>query len=204
MKKISDKIIERLGLYRHLLEQELLNNREYIFSHELADLAQTTSAQVRRDLMVLEHMGNPNRGYLIAHLIHEISSLLGTAHIRPVGLIGVGNLGRALLSYFVGRRPDLPISATFDSDPEKNGRVISGCRCYAMDQLEKIVIEKEIKIIILAVPAEVVQKIVNSCVKQGVKSFINFTHVPLKVPPHIFVENIDITLMIEKAAYFVE
>jgi redox-sensing transcriptional repressor len=149
-------------------------------------------------------MGNPNRGYNVTHIIDEISSILGMAKIRNVGLIGVGNLGRAILSYFVGRRPDLPIVASFDNDKDKQGRVISGCHCLSIEKLEETIAAKEIKIILLAMPPERVQELVNRCIAVGIKSFVNFSHIPLRVPAHVFVENIDITLTIEKAGHFAD
>lgn len=204
MKKIPQKTIERLSLYRRLLSRELSNDRDYIFSHQLAALAHFSSAQIRRDLMEIDHMGNPNKGYNVAHLISEISLLLGTSKVKNVGIVGVGNLGRALLSYFVGRREDLPIVASFDQDSNVVGRHISGCPCHSVNEIKDVIKEKNIQIVIMAIPLSEVQGVTDECVEAGIKSFINFTHLPLKVPESVFVENIDITLVVEKSAYFAE
>jgi len=199
---ISDKTIERLSLYRRLLLDEFAKNRDNIYSHEIADLADITPAQVRRDLMSLEHSGNPRKGYKIIDIINEIGQILGSAVIKNVAVVGVGNLGRAIICYFTGKRADLPMVAAFDVDQNIVGKTMNGCPCFHLSDAGRIIQEKNIEIMVLAVPINVTQDIVETMVKLGIKSFVNFAHVPLKVPSDVFVENIDITLSIEKAAYF--
>lgn len=203
MKGISDKTIQRLALYRRLLRYELLKGREYVFSYELAEIADISPAQVRRDLMVLEQIGNPNKGYKVAILINEISTVLGGAKHTPVALVGVGNLGRAVLSYFSGKRPDLPIVCTFDSDPDKAGRVISGTPCYSIKELKTKLKQHKVKVVILAIPHSEVESMLDVILAAGIKGFVNFTHIPLRVPEGVYVENLDISTSIEKVAYFV-
>ena len=200
--KIPDKTIERLSLYRRLLTYELIQNRENIYSHEIAQLACLSSAQVRRDLMVLEHIGNPRKGYKVSQIIEQISAILGKTKVQKIAIFGVGNLGRAILSYFSGKMLDLPIVAAFDTSLEKTDRVICGCHVYHVSNFEEIFKKDNISIVILAVPVSAAQEIVDMLIPMGVCAFINFAHVPLKVPENIFVENIDIMLTIEKAAYF--
>lgn len=201
-KKIPSKTVERLSLYRRLLTDQMVQNKEHIYSHELADLAHITATQVRRDLMSLSNIGNPRKGYNISETVNEISKILGSAEVQKIALFGVGNLGRAILSYFVGRLPDLPIVASFDKNPEIAGRVIAGCRCYNIEEAEEVLKKENVEIAILTIPPENVQNLVDQLLALNVKSFLNFTHVPLKVPDGVFVENLDITLTIEKAAYF--
>ena len=199
---VSGKTIGRLSLYRRLLNNLATEGKDTIYSHELAELAGASAAQVRRDIMNIGSSGNPNRGYDINKLILGIGNFLDAPQVQYVALIGVGNLGRAILTFFAGRRPKLTIVAAFDIDPDKFGRVIHGCPCYSIDQMKEIVTERNIKLATLCVPAIVAQNVAVKLVDAGFKGILNFAPVPLHVPDHIYVEDIDMTMSLEKAAYF--
>ena len=199
---VPGKTIGRLSLYRRLLNDLEKEGTESICSHELAPLASVTASQVRRDIMSIGSSGNPNRGYDVRTLIEGIGSFLDTPKVTKVALIGVGNLGRAILAFFAGRRPKLSIKASFDIDPDKFGKVIHGCPCYSIDQMGEIVDELSIRIATLCVPANEAQKVTEKLVKAGFKGILNFAPVPLYVPEGIYVEDIDMTMSLEKVAYF--
>jgi redox-sensing transcriptional repressor len=130
---ISDKTIGRLSLYRRAVDKLLADGRTHVYSHDIASVCGVTSAQVRRDLMPTGYSGSPKKGYSIPGLIQSIGSVLDDPEEQKVALVGVGNLGRAILAYFTGRRPNLSIVAAFDRDPNKVNRVIHGCRCYPVE-----------------------------------------------------------------------
>jgi redox-sensing transcriptional repressor len=199
---ISGKTIGRLSLYRRLLNNLLREGVRRIYSHELGSRARVTAAQVRRDIMNIGYSGNPNRGYDVQMLMEGIGNFLDAPEGQNVALIGVGNLGRAILAYFSGRRPKLPIVAAFDNDPEKFGRVIQGCRCYPIYQVQTIVRELNIRIATLCVPANAAQEVADVLVQAGIKGILNFAPVPLHVPGNIYIEDIDLTMSFEKVAYF--
>ena len=119
-----------------------------------------------------------------------------------MALVGVGNLGRAILAYFTGRRPNLAIVAAFDRDEHRVNRVIHGCRCYPADKLEETLAEQEIRTAIIAVPAGEAQKVADRLVRGGVRGILNFAPTPLRVPPAVFVQEMDITTSLEKVAFF--
>jgi len=199
---ISDKTIGRLSLYRRLLQDVIRDNRRNIFSHELASLAGATAAQVRRDIMNIGYSGNPNRGYDARELAVSIGAFLDDTKGQHAALIGVGNLGRAILAYFSGRRPKLSIDAAFDIDPHKFGRVIHGCHCYTIENMGEVITEKNISIGIISVPANEAQKVADSLVRSGIRGILNFAPVPLKIPSSVYVEDIDMTMSLEKVAFF--
>jgi redox-sensing transcriptional repressor len=199
---ISDKTIGRLSLYRRVIGEMLAEGRSHVFSHEIAKAAGVTAAQVRRDLMPTGHLGTPSRGYNISGLIQSISNLLDDPEQEKVAIIGVGNLGRAILAYFLGRRPNLTIVAAFDSDPGKVGRVIHGIRCYSMDQLVDVVRKEGIEVGILTVPARAAQAIADEVIAAGVRGLLNFAPVALRVPPQVHVEDLDVAISLERVAYF--
>jgi redox-sensing transcriptional repressor len=199
---IPDKTIGRLSLYRRLLNRLHNEGMRYVYSHQLAILARVTPAQVRRDIMSIGYSGNPNRGYDVLELTESIGQSLDDPKGQNVALVGVGNLGRAILNYFSGRRPRLAIVAAFDNDEHKCERVIQGCRCYSIQQLSKVVKEQNISIGAVAVPAIEAQKVSDILVQAGIRGILNFAPVRLHVPANVYVEDFDMTTALEKVAYF--
>jgi redox-sensing transcriptional repressor len=199
---ISDKTVGRLALYRRILSQAATQNMSFIHSHELAARAGVTAAQVRRDLMVIGRPGSPNKGYPVRELLEAIIKFLSGPEGQRLALVGVGNLGQALLSYFVGGRSHLTVVAAFDADDKKSGRVICGCRCYPIQDLESVLREQGIYLGIIAVPAANAQSAAEMLVKAGVRGIINFAPTPLQVPVEVHVENVDLTMSLEKVAFF--
>lgn len=189
-------------LYKRLLSDLKSKGVQTLFSHELAELANNTSTQVRRDLMEIGQTGSPRRGYDVVQLINNISRILDGSEERPVALVGVGNLGCAILSYFSYSHPGLTIAAAFDRDSGKVGRTVAGCRCYHMNQLETLVHEMKISLGIITVPAIAAQEVADRMTGAGIRGILNFAPVPLKVPEYVYVDRIDIASALEKVAYF--
>ena len=199
---VSVRSVGRLSLYRRLLDSLHAEGTRNVYSHELAALAGSTAAQVRRDLMAIGYSGSPNRGYQVAELLASIRQFVDSPHGQRVVLVGVGNLGRALLAYFSGRRPNLSIVAAFDNDPEKIGRVIHRCRCHPLNELEAVARQMDVSLGIITVPAEAAQDVAGRLVAAGVHGLLNFAPVRVRVPHNVYVEDIDMTISLEKAAYF--
>ncbi len=198
----SHKTIGRLSLYRRLLMELTAERATNVYSHELASLAGVTAAQVRRDLMAIGYSGSPSRGYEVRELTGAIGRFLDDPTGQNVALVGVGNLGRAILAYFSGRRPNLRIVAAFDRDPYKVNRVIHGCRCYRLADLPEVARELDIHMGIIAVPASEAQDVAEMLSRAGVNGLLNFAPTSLRVGPQVYVEDIDITTSLEKVAYF--
>ena len=146
--------------------------------------------------------GSPTRGYDVVLLNEAIAKFLDAPLAEEVALVGIGNLGRAILAYFAGRHRRLAVTAAFDVDPEKTGRVIQGCRCHGMTELPGLVAQRGICTAIIAVPAEQAQAVTDALMAAGVKGLLNFAPVRLRVPPSVFVEHVDLTMSLEKVAFF--
>lgn len=201
-KPLSEPQVSRLSLYRRQLQARPLASPATIHSHALAALCGTSAAHVRRDLMTIGFNGSPARGYDVEQLIGAIGRELDDPDGQRAALVGVGQLGRALLDYFTTRRPNLRVAAAFDVDPAKTGRVIHGCRVWPLDDLAEVVREQGITVGVLTVPAEAVQEVAERIVAAGVVGFLNFAPVPLRLPARTFVEEMDITTSMERVAYF--
>lgn len=200
-KKISLHTVERLSVYRHALEELGREGVEFIHSHELAALVSVTPAQLRRDLASFGTFGNISRGYDVRGMTRTISQIIGTDTLQDIGLVGVGNLGKALLSYGGFEERGFHIAAAFDADPDKVGRVFAGRRCYGLDRLETVISGLGLRILILACRPEGLQSVMDRAAAVGVRSFLNFVPKMTTLPAGCYVEQIDISGKLEKLSF---
>lgn len=202
--KLPGKTVERLSEYRRTLLGCLNEKKNFIFSHDLAARLHITAVQVRRDLMLIGYSSVQRKGYDVRELIDTIGKIIDSEQTMNVAIIGIGNLGRAVAGYFKGKRSKLNLVASFDNDPQKVDRVISGVKCYSHNEMEKIMKELNIKIAIITVPPDFAKEIAEEAVRFGIKGILNFTTIPLNVPSWVFLEEYDMITSIEKVAFFVK
>ena len=203
MDKISDRTVARLSLYRRLLGDLAGGGVEQVYSHQLAAASRVTAAQVRRDLMGVGYTGTPVRGYRVGELAAAIGRILDVAAGgEPVALVGLGNLGKAMVTYFSERRGGMKVAAVFDNDPRVVGWIVSGQVCRHVDELPEIVRTQGIRVAIITVPAAGAQAVADRLVEAGITGLVNFAPIRLRVPESVYVENMDMAVALEKAAYF--
>lgn len=201
---LPGKTIERLSQYRRILLNSTKDGRTNIYSHELAKMMNLTPVQVRRDLMLIGYSGSQSKGYLIRELINLISSIIDSDQPQKIALVGMGNLGRAITSYFSGKRDRLSIVAAFDNDPSKTNRIIAGVPCHHINELRQVIPALDIKIAVLTVSVEAAHEAARMLVEAGIEGILNYTSVPLTVPEHIHLEEYDIITSVEKLAFLVK
>jgi len=204
MNTLPGKTIERLSEYRRTLLGCLNEKKHFIFSHDMAARLHLTAVQVRRDLMLIGYSSVRRKGYDVKELIDTISGIIDSDKGMNVAVIGIGNLGRALTGYFRGKRSKLNLVASFDTDPQKINKVISGIKCYPYQELQNVIRDLKIKIAILTVPADAAREIAEEAVRFGISGILNFTTIPLNVPSGVYLEEYDMITSIEKVAYFVK
>lgn len=202
MPLVSGKTIGRLCIYRRQIQRLKDEGKTNVYSHQLAALTGGSAAQVRRDLMAIGYSGTPYHGYKIDELAASIGNFLDDPEGQQVALVGLGNLGQAILAYFEGRRPNLTITAAFDIDPDKVDKVVHGCDCYNIESLESVVREQGITVGVICVPARTAQQVAERLVDGGVKAILNFAPRRIHLPEDVHVEDLDMTTALEKAAYF--
>jgi redox-sensing transcriptional repressor len=202
--KLPERTVERISEYRRSLLNCLANGKTHIYSHELAQLHHNTAVQVRRDIMFIGYSSMQRKGYDVRELIDVIGSILDTERGLNVAVLGMGNLGRAITAYFMGKRSKLNIVAAFDVDSNKVDRVISGVKCYSISKMQDIIKEKNIMVGIITVPADQSKEIAENLYLAGVKGLLNFTTVPLNVSPDVYIDEYDMVTSLEKVAYFVK
>jgi redox-sensing transcriptional repressor len=198
---LPDKTIERLSQYRRNLLITLASGKEFIFSHEIAQLLHITPVQVRRDIMLIGYNGTLRKGYDVKELIDLIGKIIDTEEGQNVCIMGLGNLGKAILKYFGGKRPKLKILAAFDVNTEKTGKLYAGVPVYHVDMLDERVKDLDISIGIITVPVEKAVETAENLVKAGVGGILNFSSKPLNLPGHVYLEEYDMITSLEKVAY---
>jgi len=180
----------------------LTKEKTHVFSHEIAQILHITPVQVRRDLMLIGYSGNLRKGYDIKELIDSIGNIIDTDKGQKVAVIGLGNLGKAFISYFKGKRTKLTIVAAFDTNPDKIDRIYDGVPCYNIDKIAEIIKKENITIGIITVPAEQAPAIAETLVLAGVKGILNYSPKPLNVSPYVYLEEYDMITSLEKVAFF--
>mgnify|MGYP001172870919 FL=1 len=203
-KKLPDKTVERLSQYRRTLLLANASGKHHIFSHELAAMLHITSVQVRRDIMLIGYSGTLRQGYDVKELIDIIGKIIDSKEGQKVAVIGIGNLGRAIIGYFSGKRTKLTVVAGFDMNPEKVDRVYAGVWCYHFDRLTEIIKNENITIAVLTVPASEAAVVAEILVMAGINGILNFTPKPINVPSNVYLEEYDMITSLEKLAYFVK
>ncbi len=197
-----EKTIERLALYRRMLKNQDKKGVSHIFSHQLAEISGYSAAVVRRDFMNLGYYGTPRHGYEIKALLDCLDTFFHKPEIKTLILVGAGNLGRALITYFIKDKAEFNLVAAFDRDPLKTNLKYSGCPCYALDRLPDVAADAGAEVGIITVPAENAQETADLLVRNNIKGILNFAPVTLSVPETVYVENVDLALMLEKVLYF--
>jgi len=201
---LPERTVERLSEYRRSLLQCLDTGKTHIYSHELAELHHNTAVQVRRDIMFIGYSSMQRKGYDVKELIEVIGQIIDSESGLNVAVVGVGNLGKAITTYFIGKRSKLNIIATFDVDANKIDRVIAGVKCYPLSRLKEVVEELDISIAIMTMPADSALEVSEQLVEAGIKGVLNFTTVPLNLAPMVYLEEFDMITSLEKVAYFVK
>lgn len=204
VKRLPEKTVERLSKYRRALNNALDDGKTRIYSHELAAILHITAVQVRRDIMFIGYNSSQRKGYDIKNLIGVISKIIDAKEPLNVAVVGYGNLGKAITTYFIGNRPKLNLVAAFDIDPKKIGSVVNNVKCYSIDRLREIISSKDISVAVLTVPTNASKDMAKILIQTGIKGILNFTTVNLNVPEHIFLEEYDMITSLEKVAYFVK
>ena len=176
--------------------------RATVSSSQLAELFGFTDAQVRKDLAYFGHFGYPGIGYRCDELITAIKRILGTDQTWPVALVGVGNLGRALLGYKGFAQRGFTIVAAFDTDPQVLGEgSIDGLPVYHLDNLPEVARQNRIRLGMIAVPGPAAQGVADRLLAVGVEGILNFAPVELSVPPGVEVRKVDLGVELQILAF---
>ena len=159
---------------------------------------------MRKDLTYFGQFGTRGLGYDVEQLAEMISAVLGTTSLQPVVLVGVGNLGLALLSYRGFEKEGFEIIAAFDINAARHRGKVSSVAIHPMDRLVGLVRERGVKMAIVTVPASAAQEVTNILVQCGITGILNFAPLVLDVPETVVVNNVNLAIELENLSYFVQ
>lgn len=203
--KIAEPTIERLVQYHRLLETLRDEGYRVVSSQQIGEMLGFKASQVRKDLSYFGEIGKRGVGYHVGRLCDHIVEILSSPRVWRIALAGVGNLGAALLSHSAFRSSKMEFTALFDVDPLKIGREIAGVACWNVSDMPKVMAEKRIEVLLLAVPARAAQSCVDLAISSGVlRGVLAFTQGSLVVPNEILVVRVDILAELEKLLFFLK
>lgn len=203
-KRISESTIHRLSMYFRTLSLLQKEGYETVSSKELARREKLTPAQVRKDLSFFGSFGTRGLGYDVLELKAKIGEILGIDRVWKVAVVGIGNIGSALVSYKEFTRQGFKIVKLFDNDQRKIGSNHKGIVVSDIQNLEKEIKEDGIEMIILTVPATVAQYMVDDVVRAGVKAILNFAPINLKVPADVYLRNENMSMELEYLSFAIK
>lgn len=201
MKKVSEPTVSRLSLYLRVLMELSESGVGTVSSEELARRGGTTAAQVRKDLSFFGTFGKRGLGYPVEALVEELRRILGLKRRWRVALVGAGRIGRALFGYQDFRKQGFYIEAVFDRDEAKVGQKWNGLEVRSDAELERALAEEQIEIVIVAVPGEAAQGVVDRVVRSGVRGILNFAPVKLHVPAGVALKTVNMAMELEGLSY---
>lgn len=201
--EIPRKAVYRLSVYQRCLQRLRENGVETVSSEALAKAAGVKSTQLRKDLGYVGQFGTRGLGYSVETLGEAITAALGSTRLQPVVLVGVGNLGSALLHYSGFKKEGFEVIAAFDSHPVKERVRGTGVPLYDAAEMASYIASHAVKMAILAVPATHAQTVANQLVAAGVQAVLNFSPTVLDVPDNVYVNNVDLAIELESLSYFI-
>ena len=201
--EVPEVVISRLPQYVRILNRLLDDGIQVVSSQQLGEKLQVTPAQIRKDLSYFGRFGKQGRGYSVRDLLDRLRQILGINSPWNVAVVGVGRLGRAILSY-PGFNPHgfHPVAA-FDLNDRVVGETVGGLVVRKMDELDAVVESEKISIAIVAVPVEYTQNVVDQLVACGVRGILNYAPITPQVREGIRIRNIDPVLSLQSMTYYI-
>jgi len=201
--KIPEKTIARLSLYYRCLYNLAQQGAFTISSKSLADLVGLKPDTIRKDLSYFGSFGKTGTGYAVNDLKKAIAQILGLEQGRKVAIIGMGNLGMALVGYKGFDALGFKIVCVFDNSPNKIGKKYRGRVCRPIKEFSKTVKAEGVQMVILTVPSEAVPEATKLVVNAGIKAILNFAPVYLSTPKDVRVINVDLASELKSLSFFV-
>jgi redox-sensing transcriptional repressor len=201
VKRIADSTVRRLSIYLRFLEDFETGGLSTISSEELARRGGTTSAQVRKDLSFFGSFGKRGLGYSVPELAGRLREILGLGREWRVFIIGAGKIGAALVQYRGFRQRGFAILAAYDNNAEKIGRHLEGIEVRDVEQLEADIRREKPDIVVLTVPSEEAQSLVDCVVKAGVRAILNFAPTQLQAPPDVTIKTVNMAMELEGLSF---
>ncbi len=202
--EIPEVVIDRLPVYVRALATLQHQGRQVVSSQELGEQLGVTPAQIRKDLSYFGRFGKQGRGYHVVRLLEELRQILGLTRQWAMVLIGVGKLGRAIISYGGFAPQGFRIVEAFDTDPNTVGSRVNGLVVRPLSDLPSVLRETDVQIGIVAVPAATAQDVIDMLVANGVKAILNYAPIAAQAPASVRIRDIDPVLALQSMTFYVK
>ena len=204
MPTIPTATVSRLVTYLRILTQLEAQGVKKTSSESLADEAQVSAFQVRKDLAYFGRFGTRGAGYTVPVLRRELRRILGLTKAWNVGVVGMGRLGQAIADYPNFDVYDFVLKGFFDVDPAKVGQTVAGLEVFHVGELPRVVKERSIDIGFVTVPPEAAQGAADALIGAGVKGILNFAPAVINVPKDVHVEPVDFLAGLKRLSFYIQ
>lgn len=205
MKKVAEPTIERLVQYHRLLVRLQNEGQRVVSSQQVGELLGIKASQVRKDLSYFGEIGKRGVGYHVSRLCDHVLKILASPKAWKVALAGAGNLGLALIGHSAFKSNNYTLEAIFDINPQKVGQKFAGVHCWHADDMATILLERDIDVLVLAVPVAAAQPCVDRAVQSGkVRGVLSFVPTTLIVPDGVLVYSVDVFVELEKLFFYLK
>jgi redox-sensing transcriptional repressor len=201
-KKVSDIIIPRILHYLRVVQQLERSHQITVSSEEISRVANINAFQIRKDLANFGKFGQRGTGYNVSNLKRYLLDIIGAKEMCNIGLVGVGNLGSALLNYKGFEEEGLKFVVAFDKEETKVGKVCGNVIVEHIDNIRESVQRKNVHIGIITVPAGSAQQVADKIVEAGIYSILNFAPAVISVPKEVTLRNVDLSIELKALRYF--
>lgn len=208
--KVPDIVVSRLPVYLRALQRLADAGMTTTSSKELGEKVGISAAQIRKDLSQFGEFGKQGTGYYIPYLIERLSKILKVEHVWDVAVVGMGEIGHAVVRYQGFGNRGFRVAMCFDNDPEKIGKQVCtgvpNCSFVIRDARNMVrdIREANIKLAMLCTPASVAQEVADQLVEAGVRGILNYAPLRLVVPPGVKVQHIDPAIYLQRMTYYIE
>ncbi|CAC8530304.1 redox-sensing transcriptional repressor Rex [Staphylococcus aureus] len=202
--KIPRATLKRLPLYYRFVSSLKSKGIDRVNSKAISDALQIDSATIRRDFSYFGELGKKGYGYNIVSLLDFFKSELSESDMIKIAIVGVGNLGKALLTYNFSIHDDMTITEAFDVKEDVIGQKIGNVIVKDNDELITTLKKEEIDVVILTTPERVAQKVADELVQAGVKGILNFTPGRINTPSDVQVHQIDLGIELQSLLFFMK
>ncbi len=202
VEKISELTTNRMSVYLRCLNELAAEGIKTVSSETIAKRFHLNSAQIRKDLAYFGEFGVRGVGYYVEELCEHLTKILGLNKEHRVAIIGAGRLGTALTDYYGFTQSNFIVSALFDTDKNKIGQKVRDVIIYDIKDFDQVAKKDKIDVVVITVPAQFAQSVLEQVTKAGIKAVMNFAPTPLRVEDNVKLKTVDLTISLESLSYF--
>ncbi len=197
-------VIGRLPIYLRAIHRMAQEGQRVTSSKELGERLGVSAAQIRKDLSQFGEFGKQGTGYNIKYLSGQLRRILNLDVVWGMAIVGAGDVGSALAHYQGFRDRGFEATMIFDNDPNKVGKKMGALVVQDLKDMGKSIQQADIKVAMVATPADYAQEVTDQLVEAGIKAILNYAPIQITVPANVRVEYIDPATHLQKMSYYLK